>query len=542
MVPPARRSGPTRIAGDFHRRHARTHRCICQRAIVGGRQRSRDGHRLASEAHFVRPDTKLTHLKRLAQSVVMPDDDGIVDLTNDSDDGLPPSWRSPTEPCTNKRPLGGGGASAAAGGPSHEVLVIDDVDHPCDVCSKVDADTLHLQIPGCGHRLCQACLTAAANKGLAACVWPLRLAAPAGAAAVAPSPADFAFAAWSCPKAKCSALLSAKALEKSELSSSQQDVALRWMAACLDATAAGCASAGASGRSPSGPKGGPKSAAAAKGDTGKWCATCGKAVSMMMQATGHVCLPEREHSLALAKHAAALRDAHWAPGGCGGTVSTSGAKRLHKSSAAAGAPKPGSGVGYGGATGAPTKAMRAAVAKAQDKERAADAATAAALSAMAGAVDALPSANRMTCFAAAALAHGGAVPALRAWLRTASLFEAATRGEVFTAALSAVRAFAGRNDTLGLLCIHSSKTTQDVPLPGRLQGPLPAGEGGAAGDAQEEEDDGDDDGGRTLLDELREVASQAEASKHSRSQVPEVQGLPSWSAKAPALTELARVS
>ena len=67
--------------------------------------------------------------------------------------------------------------------------------------------------------------------------------------------------------------------------------------------------------------------------------------------------------------------------------------------------------------------------------------------------------------------------------------------------------------------------------------PEPNGRGGQSEEAN---------GNRNLPVEIAQpntsVASQAEASKHSRSQVPEVQGLPSWSAKAPALTELARVS
>jgi ubiquitin-protein ligase len=420
-----------------------------------------------------------------------------IDLTHDSDDGMPLSWRGGPSSGPDKRPGAGRSARKASdgAGPS-DVLVIDDVDHPCGVCNAVDPVCSPLQLR-CGHRVCQACLK---TKGAASCAWPLRPVAGTGASPVMLSPVDMAWSVWGCPvkPASCGAALTAAVLER-HLSAQQLDTALRWGAACLDATALEQqkTAAQSTGKSPG------KGKAAAASST-PWCASCGKALSGgMHHATGHVCCAERVQSMEVARQAAALRGAHWTPGGVGGAVSATTAKKLAKASSA----KPGSGVGYGGAAGQPTKAVRTAISKAAEKEQAADEATASACVALAAAVEALPQPDRTPCMATGALVHGGVVPALKAWLRTSSLYDAASRGEAFTAVLGAVRALAMRNDALPLMCL-TSRNAQEVPPAGPLTIACTAAPGEAARD---EDDDEGEAGGDTLLDVLHEANSQAEA-------------------------------
>ena len=417
-----------------------------------------------------------------------------IDLTHDSDDGLPPSWRGGPSPGTGKK---GGSARKA----SDDVLVIDDVDHPCEVCQAVDAAHAP-RLLRCGHRVCDACLKAAVAKGAASCAWPLRPVAGTGASPVVPSPADMAWTVWKCPaKASCCEALTAGLLER-HLSPQQLDTALRWGAACLDATTPATQKTPekGTGKSPGGKGKGKADSGSGAGASPPWCGTCGRALSLMHHATGHVCVAERVQSLAVARQAAALRAAHWTPGGVGGAVSATTAKRLAKASSA----KPGSGVGYGGASGQPTKAVRTAISKAAEKEQAADEATAGACVALASAIEALPPPDRTPCMATGALVHGGVVPALKAWLRTASLYDAASRGDAFTAVLAAVKALAMRGDTLALMCL-TSRNNQGVPHAGPLALARTGEEGG-----EEEEVDGDA-GGATLLDVLHEANSQAEA-------------------------------
>ena len=427
-----------------------------------------------------------------------------IDLTHDSDDGMPPSWRPGPSPGPAKR-TGAPGRSARkapdGAGPS-DVLVIDDVDHPCGVCNAVDPASSPLVLR-CGHRVCLACLKTATAKGAASCAWPLRPVPGTGASPVMPSPADTAWSVWQCPVSEsCGKALTAAILER-HLSAQQLDTALRWGAACLDATVSAQqkTTAQGTGKSPGGK--GKAAASTSAAASPPWCASCGRALSLMHHATGHVCVAERVQSLEVARQAAALRAAHWTPGGVGGAVSATTAKKLAKASSA----KPGAGVGYGGAAGQPTKAVRTAISKAAEKEQAADEATASACAALAAAVEALPPPDRTPCMATGALVHGGVIPALKAWLRTASLYDAASRGEAFIAVLSAVRALAMRGDTLSLMCL-TSKSTQEVPP----AGPLTLARTAARSEAAPDEDDDDGDaGGATLLDVLHEANSQAEA-------------------------------